>query len=124
MSKYIEREVAIKAIEDYGKGLTALDPVEDTTMIAGAIKRLPGINQWLDWHASNEALPENDERVLVIVNGEYGKYKLVDALEIGVWYPDAKVWYLDSVPYYDSVKVDYWADIPMTPVEEEKMEEI
>ena len=64
------------------------------------------------WISVNDAVPEDEELVLVIVNGKPSKHiTFKEAIELAYWYED-EGWVLEGYPEAVNIEVLYWARIP------------
>lgn len=66
------------------------------------------------WIKGEKEQPENEEQVLVIVNGKYGDISFSDAFFLASWFGD-EGWVVEGFEMAKSLSVNYWMDLPDGP---------
>ena len=70
-----------------------------------------------EWISVKDRLPENDDNVLVIVNGKYNNVTFVNAMMIAAFCDDEHVWFLNEYPDFVHANVTHWMPLPEPPKE-------
>ena len=73
------------------------------------------VNEWI---SVEEKLPDTDDNVLVICNGEYKNIRFINAYDLAAYDSDEDEWILDSYPEA-VVTVTHWMPLPQPPKEVE-----
>lgn len=68
--------------------------------------------------AGADHLPEEGAHVLVLVNGQHGQIRFVNAMLLAYWYED-EGWIIEGYERAYGLKVDWWAETPGLPMEVE-----
>ena len=69
------------------------------------------VNEWI---SVEEKLPDTDDNVLVICNGEYKNIRFINAYDLAAYDSDEDEWILDSYPEA-VVTVTHWMPLPKPP---------
>lgn len=72
----------------------------------------------VEWISTKDKLPENDELVLVLVNGKFGNLTFVDAYELATYSTD-EGWIIESSPEFEGPSVSWWMPLPELPMEKD-----
>lgn len=98
----------------YG-ALWKLMEYEDTGLTPEQVERLKENRRWI---LVEERLPEEDDFVLVTVNGIYNHITFSDAIELGELCSDG-TWFIDGYPDWNNPNVVAWMPLPEPYQEEE-----
>lgn len=91
----------------YG-ALWKLMEYEDTGLTPEQVERLKENRRWI---LVEERLPEEDDFVLVTVNGIYNHITFSDAIELGELCSDG-TWFIDGYPDWNNPNVVAWMPLP------------
>lgn len=97
----------------YG-ALWKLMEYEDTGLTPEQVERLKENRRWI---LVEERLPEEDDFVLVTVNGIYNHITFIDAIELGELCSDG-TWFIAGYPDWNNPNVIAWMPLP-EPYQEE-----
>lgn len=105
----MSREVRLIDANALSEKVSKYISVAGKNKILGMIEEEP-----TPWISVKDQLP-TDERVIVIVNGEYKNITFIDAVETAEYFAEEKEWILDCYPYVKGVRISYWMPMPEPP---------
>ena len=67
-----------------------------------------------NWISVNDRLPDNEDCMLIVVNGKYGNITFDTALELASYTKD-EGWILETYPEWRNPDVTHWQPLPQPP---------